>query len=101
MISAYDINKIVLEQSMRASVGHIGPCLSISGILAAVYGGVLEGNGPGDPDRDRFILSKGHATPALYAALHLPGSVTSAEPDTSCAHGRLPRRHPHSGLARG
>jgi len=98
MISAYDINKIVLEQSMRASVGHIGSCLSISGILAAVYGAVLEGNGPGDPDRDRFILSKGHAALALYAALHLRGWLTSEELDTYCADGSLLGVHPDSEL---
>lgn len=98
MISAYSISKIVLEQSMRAGVGHIGSSLSISGILAALYGGALRSNGPDDPDRDRFILSKGHAALALYAALHLRGWISSDELKTYCSDGTLLGVHPDSEL---
>jgi transketolase len=63
------IRRVVLEQSMRAGVGHIGSALSIADLLAAVYGGILPEGDPGDPDRDRFVLSKGHAVLALYGAL--------------------------------
>ena len=55
-----DIRRTVIEQSFRAGVGHIGSCLSIADVLAALYGNVLRGDGD-DPARDRFILSKGHA----------------------------------------
>jgi len=99
MVSAYDISRLVLEQSMRAKVGHIGSSLSISGILAALYGGVLKGAGPDDPDRDRFILSKGHAALALYAALHLRGWITSEQLNTYCSDGTLLGVHPDSELA--
>ena len=99
MISAYDISRIVLQQSMRARVGHIGSSLSISGILAALYGGALKVTSPGDPDRDRFILSKGHAALALYAALHLRGWLTPDALDTYCADGTLLGVHPDSELA--
>ena len=98
MITAYDISRIVLEQSMRAKVGHIGSSLSISGILAALYGGALKGQ-PGDPDRDRFILSKGHAALALYAALHLRGWISAEDLNTYCADGSLLGVHPDSELA--
>jgi transketolase len=98
MISPADISKIVLMQSMRAGVGHIGSSLSISAILAALYGGVLKGKGPRDPDRDRFILSKGHAALALYAALHLRGWISAEELDTYCADGSLLGVHPDSEL---
>lgn len=98
MISAYDISRIVLEQSMRAKVGHIGSSLSISGILAALYGGALETKAPDDPDRDRFILSKGHAALALYAALHLRGWITSDQLNTYCDDGSLLGVHPDSEL---
>ncbi len=68
-IDATELRRLVLEQSKRANVGHIGSALSIADILAALFGGVLRGE-PDDPDRDRFVLSKGHAALALYAALH-------------------------------
>ena len=55
----------------RAGASHIGACLSIADILAVLYDGVLnvDPKHPHDPHRDRFILSKGHAAAALYAAL--------------------------------
>lgn len=83
---------------MRAGVGHIGSSLSISGILAALYGGSLRGAGPDDPDRDRFILSKGHAALALYAALSLRGWLPREQLDTYCADGTLLGVHPDSEL---
>src|SRR5260370_1998298 len=91
--TAYEISRIVLEQSMRARVGHIGSALSISGILAALYGGGLRAGGPDDPDRDRFILSKGHAALALYAPLYLRGSLPVAEPGTYSSTHTLPGLH--------
>lgn len=99
MISTYDISRIVLEQSMRANVGHIGSSLSVAGILAALYGGALRSNGHLDPDRDRFILSKGHAALALYAALHLRGWISTENLNTYCSDGSLLGVHPDSELA--
>ena len=72
-ITGNAIRRIVLEQSKRANVGHIGSALSIADIVAALYGGVLRIADPDDPDRDRFVLSKGHAVLAVYAALALRG----------------------------
>jgi transketolase len=97
-VSAYEISRIVLEQSMRARVGHIGSALSISGILAALYEGALKVDRPDDLDRDRFILSKGHAALALYAALHLRGWLTADQLDTYCADNTLLGVHPDSEL---
>jgi WD40 repeat protein len=73
-----DLRRLVLEQSWRARTGHVGSCLSVADILAALYGGVLAGEDPHDPDRDLFVLSKGHAALALYAALHLRGWLDAA-----------------------
>jgi transketolase len=81
---AGDIRRIVLEQSKRANVGHIGSALSIADILAALYGGAMAIPEPGDPERDRFILSKGHAALALYAALHLRGWIDAEALRTYC-----------------
>ena len=97
-LSASGIRRITLEQSKRARVGHIGSALSIADILATLYGGVLKVETPDDPDRDRFILSKGHAAAALYAALHLRGWVSSTELSTFCADGSLLNVHPEHAL---
>ncbi len=63
----------MIEQSRRANTGHIGSCLSIADLIVAVLGS-LRGD-PGDPDRDRFVLAKGHAALALYAGLHATGRL--------------------------
>lgn len=78
------IRRLVLEQSRRANVGHIGSSLSVADLIAALYSKVLNIPSPRDPDRDRFILSKGHAALALYCALHLKGWLTEAELATYC-----------------
>jgi transketolase len=80
-----DIRRIILEQSKRAHVGHIGSALSVADIIAVLYGGVLRLPSLDALDRDRFILSKGHAALALYAALYLRGDLSQAQLDTFCA----------------
>lgn len=92
------IRRIILQQSKRANVGHIGSALSIADLLAALYGFVLRGDGPADWHRDRFILSKGHAALALYAALRLKEWLTDEELDTFCAEGSFLGVHPDHGL---
>ncbi|MGI9252787.1 MAG: transketolase [Thermomicrobiales bacterium] len=84
----------VIRQSYRAGVGHIGPALSIADIIAALYGNVLSILDPSDPDRDRFILGKGHAALALYAALHLRGWISRDELATYCEDGTRLGVHP-------
>lgn len=93
-ISAYEIRKIILEQAKRANVGHIGSALSIADIVAALYDGILKGAAPDDPERDRFILSKGHAALALYAALFLKGWIAAENLNTYCADGSMLGVHP-------
>jgi len=64
-----------LRMIANANSGHPGGCLSIADILACLYFSVMRVR-PKDPDwpeRDRFILSKGHAVPILYAALSRRG----------------------------
>lgn len=55
--------------------GHIGGSLSVADALAVLYGAVMQVNpaDPQDPDRDKLVCSKGHAGPAVYAALALKG----------------------------
>lgn len=60
-----------LRMTSNGKSSHIASCFSIADILAALYGSVMElsAENPKDPARDRFILSKGHAGAAVYAAL--------------------------------
>ncbi|HMQ34517.1 MAG TPA: transketolase [Chloroflexaceae bacterium] len=92
------IREVILRQSYRAHIGHIGSALSVADILAALYDHVLHIPDPDDPDRDRFVLSKGHAALALYAALHRQGWLTAAELDTFCGDGTLLGVHPEHAL---
>jgi transketolase len=73
---ARTIRRLVLDTTHRAGMGHTGGSLSEADILAALYFRVMRNIDPalpGKPDRDRFILSKGHASPGYYAALALRG----------------------------
>src|SRR5438046_667785 len=65
----------VIAMSHRAQTAHLGSALSCVDILTACYWGNLKVNpeAPLDPNRDRIILSKGHAVSALYAALAYRG----------------------------
>jgi len=92
------IRRLVLEQSRRANVGHIGSALSVADVVAALYGGVLHIPSLVDPDRDRFVLGKGHAVLAVYAALHLRGWLPAATLDTYCGDGSLLGVHPEHQL---
>lgn len=95
---AQTIRRIVLEQSYRAHVGHIGSALSIADLLAVLYAEVLQITDPSDPKRDRFILSKGHAALALYAALFLRGWLSQEELNSYCADGSQLGVHPERGV---
>ena len=60
-----------LRMVHRSRAPHIGACLSMADLLAVLYGTVLrvDATRPDWPERDRFILSKGHGAAILYAAL--------------------------------
>ena len=92
------IRRIILEQSKRAHVGHIGSALSIADIVAALYGGALQIPSPENPDRDRLVLSKGHAALALYAALFIEGWIDEEQLNTYCADDSLLGVHPEHAL---
>ena len=61
----------VVDMTMRGNSSHVGSALSCTDIIAVLYHGYLriDPQRPDDPLRDRFILSKGHAGAAVYAAL--------------------------------
>ncbi|HJW70207.1 MAG TPA: transketolase [Candidatus Binatia bacterium] len=68
---AVAIRAHALRMVHRANASHIGTCLSIADILAVLYGSVLrvDPQRPDWPERDRFILSKGHGAAIFYAVL--------------------------------
>lgn len=72
---ARDIRELTLVTINRAGLGHIGGDYSVTDILATLYGRVLrvDPTNPSWADRDRFILSKGHAAVSLYSTLALSG----------------------------
>lgn len=90
------LRRTILEQAHRAGVGHIGSALSVVEILVATLG-TLRGE-PDDPDRDRFVMSKGHAALALYAALHASGRLPQELLDSYCGDGTLLGTHPEHDL---
>lgn len=92
------VRRIILEQSRRAHVGHIGSSLSVSDLLACLLGGVLDIPSPEDPDRDRLVMSKGHAALALYACLHLRDWLPREQLDSYCGDDSLLGVHPDHAL---
>ena len=68
---ANNIRMDILEEVYNAKSGHIGGAFSIADILTVLYFNEMniDAKNPDSPDRDRLVLSKGHASAALYAAL--------------------------------
>jgi transketolase len=81
---ATQIRRADLIMIGRAGLGHIGGDFSVADILATLYGAVLNVDpaNPTDPERDRFVLSKGHCAGALYATLAHCGYFPVAALDT-------------------
>lgn len=81
---ASKIRASAISMVNKASASHIGSALSICDIISVLYGSIMKI----DPlninleDRDRFILSKGHACVAVYAALAHKGFLSLAELDS-------------------
>lgn len=98
MLTAHAIREIIIEESRRANVGHIGSALSIADIIAVLFDGELRLPGTDDPSRDRFVLSKGHAALALYAALYLKGIISREHLQSYCGDGSLCGVHPEHKL---
>ena len=86
----------VIEMTTAAGSGHPGGSLSAADVMAALYFRVMNVD-PADPwkdDRDRFILSKGHAAPILYAALAERGFFPVSELKTLRKLGSPLQGHP-------
>jgi transketolase len=91
-----EIRADALRATTGAGSGHPGGSLSATDILVTLYWGVLrhDPRNPGWPDRDRFILSKGHAAPALYAVLAKRGYFPSEQLHHLREHESMLQGHP-------
>ncbi len=93
---AREIRRLVLTSVHHAGAGHLGGPLSAADMLAALYFHFLrlDPARPDWPDRDHFILSKGHSAIGLYATLALRGYVPVDELRTFDAIGSRLQGHP-------
>ena len=78
---AKEIRKLTIQAIGELGVGHIGGALSLCEVLSVLYFDAMNID-PADAkmeDRDRFVLSKGHGGPAVYATLALKGFIPMEE----------------------
>ena len=105
MKNHYDIERIKRKAAairkdivlmLKTNKGHLGGSTSIADIVATLYFGVMnfDPNDPKKPDRDRFILSKGHSVLAQYGALIELGLVPPEKMDTLKSLGSPLQGHP-------
>ena len=94
----------IVSMIAEAGSGHPGGSLSCIDILATLYfGGVMNHDpaNPDDPNRDRFVMAKGHAAPALYAALAHAGYFPTEELATLRKLGSRLQGNPYRNLMPG
>ncbi len=95
-VNACKVRKGIIEGVYNAKSGHPGGSLSIADLLTYLYFEKMNVNSsdPEDPDRDRFVLSKGHCAPALYAVLALKGYFSDKELKSLRHIGAMLQGHP-------
>lgn len=95
-----DISKVIrrriVETSSKAKIPHLGSCLSCVDIIVYLYWIELNINPkmPEDPNRDRFVLSKGHAAPALFQILAERGFFKKDDLKNFGVNGSFFHEHP-------
>jgi transketolase len=92
---ALRIRKHAVRMTNLGGSSHVGSVLSMADIVAVLYGGVLrvDPTNPQRAERDRFILSKGHAGAGIYAALAESGFFSTDLLDKHCADGSVLSGH--------
>lgn len=93
-----DLRQRVLEVVKNSGRGHIGPALSILEILEVVFGSIIDVTRlkSKNPDRDRFLLSKGHGCLGLYVILEKYGLLGDLDLNTFCSFNSEFGGHPES-----
>jgi len=91
-----ELRKVIFRTICKGGGGHIPASLSVAEILTVLYCDILkiDPKKPNDPERDRFILSKGHAGVALYAVLADKGFFDKSHLDTFGKRGTILGGHP-------
>jgi len=94
--SAREVREQIIEMIYRAQSGHPGGSLSVADIMTALYFDLakIDPANPDWPQRDRIILSKGHACPAWYACLALRGYFPMEELSTLRRYKSILQGHP-------
>lgn len=90
------LRSVICEMFLARGDGHIGGSFSIADVMAVLFNGRLRK----EPE-DWFVLSKGHAGPAYYAALYLEGKITDQDLLTLNANGTILPSHPDRNLTPG
>ena len=90
------VRRHILDIIYRTKGPHIGPSFSCVELLVALYFNTLKTSPehPENPERDRFIFSKGHASPALYAVLLERGFISREIMDGFAVNGGTFQQHP-------
>jgi len=93
---ASEIRARIIENAHKTSTPHLGSCLSCTDILVAAYFATLriDPKNPRDPNRDRFILSKGHGAAALFQVLAIKGFYPEKMLETYGEDGGIFAEHP-------
>ena len=93
---ATELRKDIVTMICKSKSGHPGGSLSVIDILTALYYDVMDvdATNPKKEDRDRFVLSKGHAAPALYAVLADKGYIPKEALGTLRQFGSILQGHP-------
>ena len=100
-VKAYDLRQDVLDIIVSGGGGHIGGDMSCMEIMLTLYNRMnVHPENPDDPDRDRFVLSKGHCVETLYAVLCDKGFLDINEVKAKFSRfGSEYIGHPHNTLA--
>ena len=92
------LRREIVTMVHRANSGHVGGSLSAADLIVALYHAAMNVDSarPEWPERDRFVLSKGHCTPALYAVLAQRGFFPARELETFRRIGSHLQGHPYA-----
>ena len=93
-VKSFELRKDIIKMIAKAKAGHIGGDYSVLDILVALYYRHMnvKPDGMNDPERDRFILSKGHSVEALYVVLADLNFFPKEELNTFSQYKSFPRK---------
>jgi transketolase len=102
-VIANRVRKNIISLIYKTKGPHVGSAFSCVEILVSLYFKFLNVSSKNslDPKRDRFIFSKGHASPALYTVLYERGFLTKVDLDGFAINGGIFEQHPNMNLAKG